>query len=142
MTELGTGEYVPGVRTLASVYIRTSSIRPFDNFFSFFSISDSQYHAVQKCFCLSSATPYTECRAKMIPNQPNTKPYPNHKTAGSRRTNKPTSRPPLPLLSAPLPNPPHRTAMQSPDRPDLSNLRLASAINFLKSCRDPTVKVQ
>jgi RNase H-like domain found in reverse transcriptase/Reverse transcriptase (RNA-dependent DNA polymerase)/Integrase zinc binding domain len=81
-----------------------------------------------------------ECRAQMIPNQPRTKPTPTRKTAGSRHTNKPPPRPPLPPLSVPLPNPSRETALQPSDRPDLSNIRLTSATNFVQFCRDPTVE--
>ena len=82
-----------------------------------------------------------EYRAMMIPNIPNRKAVPVSLSAGCRRSRKTKSpKPPLPPLSVPLPRPPS----SYPDeclRPDLSDIRVSAATNFLQFCKTPGAQV-
>jgi transposase InsO family protein len=80
-----------------------------------------------------------EHRAQMVPNCPNIKPAPAPILAGRRRRGKPLPKPILPPLSVPLPAPPAPSALLD-IRPDLTDIRVARATNFLQFCRDPSVK--
>jgi RNase H-like domain found in reverse transcriptase/Reverse transcriptase (RNA-dependent DNA polymerase)/Integrase zinc binding domain len=81
-----------------------------------------------------------ECRALMIPNRLNVKPAPARTVAGVRQKGKPLPKQPLPPLSVPLPQSPSAPQQQF-ERPDLSDIRMTMATNFLQFCRDPSTKV-
>ena len=81
----------------------------------------------------------TERRAQMIPNLPKTRPAPVSLTAGQRRSGKAPPKLPLPPLSVPLPHHPSYSP-QSTDRPDLRDIRLSRATNFIQFCKSPGVK--
>jgi hypothetical protein len=81
-----------------------------------------------------------ECRGLMIPNRPRLRPLPAEFAAGRRRCLPPPPKPKLPPLSVPLPeNLQHRHSHDEP-RPDMSQIRVCSAINFIQFCKDPSAK--
>ena len=79
-----------------------------------------------------------EYRARMIPNRPSVRPRPILKVAGRRHATPLPRKLPLPPLSVPIPQ-----ALASPlllnDRPDISDIRMVRATNFLQFCRAPGV---
>lgn len=94
-----------------------------------------------RTYCPAAANgSISECRALMIPNQPNIRPVPARTVAGARQKGKPLPKQPLPPLSVPLPQSPPIPKQQS-ERPDLSDIRMAMAINFLQFCRSPGTEV-
>jgi hypothetical protein len=84
-------------------------------------------------------TPENEYRAHMIPNKPRLRPVPATTVGGQRRTGKPPPKPQLPPLSLPLPPSPYGPP-DSMDRPDLDDIRMVAATNFLSFCQKPGVK--
>ena len=73
-----------------------------------------------------------ERRAMMIPNQPRLRAVPTAFTAGRRRCMPPPAQPPLPKED--LQQPPSNI------RPDMSQIRMAKATNFVQFCRDHSVQ--
>ena len=78
--------------------------------------------------------------ARMIPTPHQTKPIPTSTVGGVRRKNRP---PPknrvLPQLSIPLPQPVSTTEL-TPDRPDMTNIRMLGASSFVQFCCQPGVQ--
>jgi len=81
----------------------------------------------QTCCCTPEGP---ETRARMIPNQPRTKPAPATLVAGRRYGGGKPLKPPLPPLSMPLPDP-SPSEPQLENRPDLTDIRMTGAISFL-----------
>lgn len=80
-----------------------------------------------------------ECRAMMIPTPLSLKPVPTTIVAGCRRRHPPPAKPQLPPLSTPLPaEDPHQQLCS--DRPDLNQVKMTNAINFVTFCKDPSTQ--
>ncbi|KFG84296.1 hypothetical protein MANI_115950 [Metarhizium anisopliae] len=78
-----------------------------------------------------------ETRARMIPDRPQLKPAPVTLKAGSRRpVHQEYHGPPKPQLSVPIPPTPNGARPPDPyDRPDLSDIKMLAATNFLQFCK-------
>jgi hypothetical protein len=98
-------------------------------------LTPGQQHYRTYCPTAANGT-VPECRALMIPNRPNSKPTLARVIAGTRQKGKPLIKQPLPPLSVPLPQP--SPVHQEP--PNLADIRMSAAVNFLQFCRDPKVK--
>ena len=81
-----------------------------------------------------------ECRGLMIPNRPKLRPLPAEFAAGRRRCMPSPPKPKLPLLSVPLPENLQRRHSDDEPRPDMSQIRVCSAVNFVQFCKDPSAK--
>ncbi|QLI66561.1 Transposon Tf2-12 polyprotein [Metarhizium brunneum] len=78
-----------------------------------------------------------ETRARMIPDRPQLKPAPVTLKAGRRRpVHQEHHAPPMPQLSVPIPPTPNGACPPDPyDRPDLSDIKMSAATNFLQFCK-------
>ena len=81
-----------------------------------------------------------ECRGLMIPNRPKLRPLPTEFAAGRRRRMPSPPKPKLPSLSVPLPENLQHRHSDDEARPDMSQIRVCSAVNFVQFCKDPSAK--
>ena len=93
---------------------------------------------LEPTYLQTMSNPTPKYRVPMVPSQPKVKPVPARIVAGVRQKGSPPTRPsqqnaPNPRL---LP-----TLQKESERPDLSDIRMAMATNFLQFCRDPNVRV-
>ena len=79
-----------------------------------------------------------ECRAIMVPTPLKSKPQPTEIIAGRRRCHPPPAKPKLPPLSVPIPD--NQYQQPEVERPDLNQIRMVNAVNFVTFCKDPSVQ--
>ena len=79
-----------------------------------------------------------ECRAIMVPTPLKSKPQPTEIIAGRRRCHPPPAKPKLPPLSVPIPD--NQYQQPEVERPDLNQIRIVNAVNFVTFCKDPSVQ--
>ena len=74
----------------------------------------------------------------MVPTPIKSKPQSTEIIAGRRRCSPPPAKPKLPPLRVPIPD--NQYQQPEVERPDLNQIRMVNAVNFVTFCKDPSVQ--